>query len=372
MALVPVPAHAQTVEVNGQSCPGAAVVLTAAGGLTFVPPSCNGNGNPCDSAVITYSLNKISIQAPPACLAAGTIPAPVALSNVLVDGIACGSATVTFSEGGIAIDAPTSCVSAPPLAPEILNFNLSSAYAGQFLTISGNYFAAGSTVTVGGVAATVFSTSGTSSLVIVVPVVATGAQPVVVTSGSQSSTPVSINISPVPVPVTLLGVVSRKVHGGAGTFDLPIDYAQPLGGPVTVEPRRPGAGHEIVFRFDLPVTSIGVVTAIDSSFFPVNVTSQISGNDVIVTWAAATDNRRIRISLAAINGISSAAASVGFLMGDVNGSRAIDATDLSVVKAFSGQTTNALNFRNDMKASGTVNAANIATVKARQGVTLGP
>ena len=52
-------------------------------------------------------------------------------------------------------------------------------------------------------------------------------------------------------PPTLDGAVSRKVHGSAGTFDLPLSS---LPANPTVEPRQ-GASAPIVFTFDKPVTA---------------------------------------------------------------------------------------------------------------------
>ncbi|MEQ1518424.1 MAG: CHRD domain-containing protein, partial [Usitatibacteraceae bacterium] len=37
-----------------------------------------------------------------------------------------------------------------------------------------------------------------------------------------------------PVPPTLTGVVSRKVHGATGSFDIPLDTSQPFNGTVSV------------------------------------------------------------------------------------------------------------------------------------------
>ena len=166
---------------------------------------------------------------------------------------------------------------------------------------------------------------------------------------------------------TLLAVLSRKAHGTAGTFDLPILMNIPIAGAITVEPRTIGAGHTIVFQFDQLITSAGPVTATLGS--ATSVTS--NNNDVIVTLTGLAENRRVTISLTNVNGsASSAAVSMGFSVGDVNNTRSVNSSDISGVKARSGQTTTASNFQFDLNASGAINSSDISAVKARSGLTL--
>ena len=174
--------------------------------------------------------------------------------------------------------------------------------------------------------------------------------------------------------LTLTGAQSRKVHGSAVTYDLPLDRAVSIGGAVTVEPRVIGTGHKIVFQFDEFVTVAGGVSAVDVAGTAIgNVSAQASGNNVEVTLTGVADNRRVRIQLAAVNNSLAASVSIGFLAGDVNGSLSVDAADVSAVKARSGQSVNvsANNFKFDLDASGSINAADIAAAKSRIGLSLG-
>ncbi|MBL0125015.1 MAG: hypothetical protein IPP88_20645 [Betaproteobacteria bacterium] len=85
------------------------------------------------------------------------------------------------------------------------------------------------------------------------------------------------------------------------------------------------------------------------------------------------DNRRAKITLSNINvSGSDVAASMGFLVGDVNGSHAVTAGDISGVKARSGQTLGSTNFMLDLDASGAIDAADLSMVKARSGTALAP
>lgn len=177
-----------------------------------------------------------------------------------------------------------------------------------------------------------------------------------------------------PSAAGLASVVSRKSHGAAGTFDLAVNQLAPVNGAVTVEPRSVGTGHSIVFQFDAPVLSVASVTARDASANPVGAAAfAINANEVIVTLTGVPDNQRVEIALASINGsAANVAASVGFLVGDVNSSRGVNSSDISAVKARSGQPVDSGNFKFDLNASGAINSSDISLVKARSGAQLAP
>ena len=174
--------------------------------------------------------------------------------------------------------------------------------------------------------------------------------------------------------LALTGVKSRKVHGPAGPFDLTIDTTQAFGAAVTVEPRAIGSGHVIVFQFDSTITTIGVPDSRDG-FGTVGLASAAitgaSSNEVSVTITGIPDNKRMTISLAQVNGgLDLFAASMGFLVGDVNNSRTVNSSDISSLKALSGQATAGTSFLFDVNASGAINSSDISFIKARSGLTL--
>ena len=172
--------------------------------------------------------------------------------------------------------------------------------------------------------------------------------------------------------LTLTAVQSRKAHGAAGDFDISIDTTQSIGGALTVEPRMIGAGHQIVFQFDGPVSAAGIATATDENGLAVGtVTAVAATNDVVVTLAGIPDIKSITISLVNVNGsVSPPPVSVGFMVGDVNNTRSVNSSDISGVKARSGQTTTALNFKFDVNLTGTINSSDISAIKARSGQTM--
>lgn len=178
----------------------------------------------------------------------------------------------------------------------------------------------------------------------------------------------TVNVS--PAMLNLLSVVSRKIHGST-PFELTIDHTVPITGAITVEPRVIGAGHTLVFHFDNTVNSVGLATVRDAMLnIAGNATATQSGNDAIVTLTNVADNKRVTVSVAGINGSGTEKASMGFLVGDVNSTRAVNLSDVSGVKARAGQAANLLNFQFDVNTSGTINASDIAAVKARSGLVI--
>jgi hypothetical protein len=246
--------------------------------------------------------------------------------------------TVTFSPAS-----PVSLGAAPitlaaAASSGLTAFTFSTSSAASICTVSGNQ------LTIVGV--------GTCAL--------TATQP-----GDPTYPSASANANVVINPV-FIAVQSRKTHTGVGPFDLPIDttLVAPL---VTVEPRVIGSGHTIVFRFNGPVASAGTAsTTIGAVTAPTAV-----GSEVLVTLTGVPDNQRVTVTLTNVNGsVNPPPASIGFLVGDVNNTRSVNPSDISSVKARSGQATTTLNFRFDLNASGSITASDISAVKARSPLTL--
>ncbi len=186
-------------------------------------------------------------------------------------------------------------------------------------------------------------------------------------SGAASGT---VGVTPTS-GVGLSAVQSRKTHGTAGDFDLAIDTTPLIDGAVTVEPRVIGAGHRIVFQFDRAVATVGSVATLDINGNPIGTaTSAISGNEVTVTLTSVADISRVTVLVNGVNGTLSVSASIGFLVGDVNNSRTVNASDISGVKARSGVSIDATNFKYDLNISGAINTSDISAVKARSGNSL--
>lgn len=175
----------------------------------------------------------------------------------------------------------------------------------------------------------------------------------------------------VTFPFSLAAVISRKTHGGTDIFDLPLDINQMVSGSVSVESRAIGSGHTVVFRFNGAVLSVGAASAVAPSSAGVgNITFALSGNEVILDLTNIPDNQRLTISLTGVNGTINTATSMGFLVGDVNNSRTVNSSDISGIKARSGQVADAMNFKYDLNASGAINSSDISAVKGRSGLVM--
>jgi len=207
------------------------------------------------------------------------------------------------------------------------------------------------------------------------PIVVTGLQNdvsyscnVVANSAIGASLPsASVIVTPTAAALpVLISVHSRKTHGAAGDFDLPIGLGATLGGAISVESRVPGTGHLLVFLFSEAITSVGTVSVNDAQAMPAGTASAVaSGNEVMVLLTGIVGDAQVVVSMTGINGVTGAEVSIGFRLGDFNDSRSVGQSDISAVKARTGQTVDWSNFRYDVNVSGSINAVDIAVVKAR-------
>ena len=196
---------------------------------------------------------------------------------------------------------------------------------------------------------------------------------VVANNDAGSSAPSGfVSVTPTAsAPLLLIGVKSRKAHGGAGLFDLSIDNSVAIGGLVSVEPRAGNPGHNIVFQFNAPISSSARANVVDEAATAVTSTTTRFANEITVSLAGLADNKSLTISVPSVNNtLLGTSASMGFLVGDVNNSRSVNASDISAVKARAGQPTTEASFRYDINTSGAITASDISAVKARAGAVL--
>lgn len=169
-------------------------------------------------------------------------------------------------------------------------------------------------------------------------------------------------------------VVSRKIHGNAGVYEIPL----PLTGARGIESRLGPVpqSHQIVFRFASAVTVASVEAWPGGKDKSVSVASMGGGGtaEITVDLGNVTDAQVVSLILRGVSnggGANDITVPIGILAGDVNGNGVVNASDLGTVKAQSGQSVGAANFRADGNTSGGgVNASDVALVKSKAGNAL--
>jgi BNR-Asp box repeat len=164
---------------------------------------------------------------------------------------------------------------------------------------------------------------------------------------------------------SLLTAVSRKTHGTAGTFDIPL----PLTGTRGVECRSPGqtgtAGvdYKVVFTFAKNITNCGSAGTTGGSVVPGPNANQCTEN-----LTGIPNGQYTTVSLV---GVVDAAGSIGnvtgpqmgLLVGDVNASGVVTSGDTNLCKAQALQSVTSANFRNDINASGAITTGDVNIIK---------
>ena len=163
-------------------------------------------------------------------------------------------------------------------------------------------------------------------------------------------------------PPVLVSAVSRKVHGGIGTFDLPLSLVP---NNPTTEPRS-SATVTIVFTFDKPVNG-GIASVIEGVATALAPT--ITGNDISVGLTTVANAQYVTVSLANVTAVDggtggSGSARVGFLLGDVNQNRVVSLSDVGLVNGQLAQAVGISNYLKDVNASGTLSLADKAIANA--------
>jgi hypothetical protein len=165
------------------------------------------------------------------------------------------------------------------------------------------------------------------------------------------------------VPVT---AVSRKTHGTSGDFDIDL----PLTGGVGVECRVGSVPnrHTVVVTFAAPVTvsSATVTPGSGGATAAVSGSPMVNGSQVTVNLTNVSNAQTLTLNLIGVSdGTNSGTVAIpmGVLLGDVDGSRRVDSTDVSQVRQNTLQDAAQSNYRNDVNSTGRIDSADVLTVR---------
>ncbi len=164
----------------------------------------------------------------------------------------------------------------------------------------------------------------------------------------------------------LASIVSRKVQGAAGAFDVPLA----LGGPGTIEPRLNGPD-TLVFTFSEPIkAAAGTLGApnfmIGNGAF---ASASLSGNTLTLSLSGVVDQSVVSVALNALTDLAGNALAgvstlnIQALYGDVNQSGSVSVSDLQGVKNHLLQPVDATDYLFDVNGSGAIGVSDLQAVK---------
>src|SRR5207302_10202926 len=137
----------------------------------------------------------------------------------------------------------------------------------------------------------------------------------------------------------LVGAVSRKAHGLAGTFD--VDLLPPNSG---IECRSGGTNgdYQVVVTFAVPITSVSSAVAVPAAGGTAAVvgTPIVNNNQVTINLTTVSNAQRFNINLIGVNdGVTTRNISVpmALLIGDTTANGAVNSSDIAQTQSQSGQ-----------------------------------
>ena len=129
--------------------------------------------------------------------------------------------------------------------------------------------------------------------------------------------------------------------------------------------------HQIIVTFANAITDTGVTVNSVDGF--ATATQNISGGVATVDVSNVADAQTITVTLKNVNDgihLGDVTIPMSVLLGDTTGNGSVNSSDVSQVKAQSGQTTTNSNFRTDVNVNGSINASDVALVKSSSGASL--
>jgi hypothetical protein len=133
----------------------------------------------------------------------------------------------------------------------------------------------------------------------------------------------------------------------------------------------------MVFTFNNPLTSVDSAATTCGTVNGIAL-DQSDAHRVFVSLREVTCNEaQVTVTLNGVhddqgNTLPSAAATMGLLLGDVDGDRVVDLADVEQTRADGGQKTDSDNFREDVNASRSIDGRDVNVVRSKIGTMLPP
>jgi uncharacterized delta-60 repeat protein len=187
-------------------------------------------------------------------------------------------------------------------------------------------------------------------------------------NGSESITE-SVRNAFLAGTLQLTAAVSRKTHGSAGAFDVPL----PLTGEPGVECRSTNNHYTLVFTFSSDVVSGSA--AVTSGTGTVQGSPIFSGNTMTVNLTGVTDVQKITVTLSDVTSdtaqvLPDTAVSANMLIGDTTGDKTVNNSDVTLTRGQVGLPVTASNFREDVNVNGAITSADVRLVRSDVGHSL--
>ncbi len=166
----------------------------------------------------------------------------------------------------------------------------------------------------------------------------------------------------IALPLQLKGGVSRKTHGAAGTFDIPLPGVECRG----------NGDYVFVLKFTNPITG-GTANVTGGTGNVFNITFDGAGEMIIeLNGVANAQNLMVTANnVTDTNGNTiDVSINASILTGDVNADGFVNANDISQTKSQSGEEVTKFNFRNDLNVDGSLNSADVSLAKSKSGTAL--
>ena len=133
--------------------------------------------------------------------------------------------------------------------------------------------------------------------------------------------------------------------------------------------------YTLIFKFANPLTSVGGASVANGTG---TVKSSAIGTDAhqyVVNLTGVANAQTLTVNLSNVadssgNFSGMVSTSLGVLIGDTNGNRVVNSSDIAQTQSQAGQTVNSINFREDVTGNGLINSSDIGLVQSKSGTAL--